>query len=322
MKIVIDTMGGDNGSNATVGGILKFLDSHKDVEIIAVGDEKELEPLKDKCKIIASSSILPMECSVMQAMRDKQSSMYKAIDALLNENADAIVSCGSTGAFLSLNTLKVKKIDGVLRPALITPFPTKIKGKYTVLLDIGASTENKPEELAQFAKMGQAYCKAVYDNPHPNFYIVSNGAEEGKGTPLTKEAYQICKDYEGFKGYIEGRYIFNGDVDVAVFDGFTGNVFLKGCEGLAKTMSLMIKEAFTSSTSSKIGYLFAKKGFTSFKETMDYKKVGGALLIGVNKIAVKAHGNSTPDSFKCAIEIAYKLAKHDAVNQIKKEFVQ
>ena len=111
MKIVIDTMGGDNGSNATVGGILKFLENHKDVEIIAVGDEKELEPLKDKCKIIASSSILPMECSVMQAMRDKQSSMYKAIDALLSENADAIVSCGSTGAFLSLNTLKVKKTN-------------------------------------------------------------------------------------------------------------------------------------------------------------------------------------------------------------------
>lgn len=319
MKIVIDTMGGDNGSSAPVGGILKFLEEHKDVEIIAVGDEKELEQLKGKCEIIPSTSVLPMECSVMQAMRDKESSMYKAIDAVLEQKADAVVSCGSTGAFLSLNTLKVKKIDGVLRPALVTPFPTKVKGKYVVLLDVGASNENKPEELAQFAKMGQAYCKAVYNNPNPNFYLASNGSEEGKGSPVGKEAYQLCKGYEGFKGYMEGRYVFSGDADVVVFEGYTGNVFLKGCEGLAKTMSGMIKESFTSSLSAKIGYLFAKKGFNSFRETMDYKKVGGALLVGVNTIAVKAHGNSTPDSFYHAIDIAYRMASKDTINQIKKE---
>ncbi len=319
MKIVVDTMGGDNGSKATVGGILKFLDTHKDVEIIAVGDEKELELLKEKCVVVPSTSVLPMECSVMEAMRAKDSSMHKAIDTLLNEKADAIVSSGSTGAFLSLNTLKVKKIDGILRPALITPFPTKVKGKYAVLLDVGASTENKPEELAQFAKMGQAYCKAVYDNQNPTFHIVSNGTEEGKGNPITREAYKLCKDYEGFKGYIEARYILNGECDVAVFEGFVGNVYLKGCEGIAKMMSGMIKDAFTSSFSSKIGYLFAKKGFNDFRSTMDYKKVGGALLIGVNTVAVKAHGNSTDDSFACAIDIAYRMALKDTVNQIKKE---
>ena len=319
MKIVIDTMGGDNGSTAPVGGILKFLEEHNDVEIIAVGDENELTALNGKCKIIPSTSVLPMECSVMQSMRDKESSMYKAIDAVLTEKADAVVSCGSTGAFLSLNTLKIKKIDGVLRPALITPFPTKVKGKYVVLLDVGASNENKPEELAQFAKMGQAYCKAVYNNQNPNFYLISNGSEEGKGSPVGKEAYQLCKGYTGFKGYLEGRYVFNGDADVVVFEGYTGNVFLKGCEGLAKTMSGMIKDAFTSSFASKIGYLFAKKGFNSFRETMDYKKVGGALLIGVNTIAVKAHGNSTADSFYHAIDIAYKMALKDTVGQIKKE---
>ena len=317
MKIVIDTMGGDNGSSAPVGGILKFLEEHKDVEIIAVGDEKELEQLKGKCEIIPSTSVLPMECSVMQAMRDKESSMYKAIDAVLEQKADAVVSCGSTGAFLSLNTLKVKKIDGVLRPALVTPFPTKVKGKYVVLLDVGASNENKPEELAQFAKMGQAYCKAVYNNPNPNFYLASNGSEEGKGSPVGKEAYQLCKGYEGFKGYMEGRYVFSGDADVVVTDGFSGNIFLKSAEGIAKFMSDMTKNAFKKNLWTKLGYLHVRKGIDEMKNTMDYKSTGGAMLLGVNGVVVKAHGNSDSYSFKCALNVAKKLAENHVMDKIK-----
>lgn len=318
IKLVIDMMGGDNGVKATIEAVNHFLDTVNDAEIIAVGDEKELEPIKNRVKIIPSSTIVPMECSVMQAMRDKESSIYKAVKAVKDEQADGIISAGSTGAFFSLVTLIIKKMNGVDRPALITPFPTLVENKYAVLLDVGASNENTALELVQFAKMGQAYYKAMYGNDNPNFYLASNGSEEGKGSRIGQEAYQMMKDMNGFKGNIEARYVLNGKADVVVFDGFTGNIFLKSSEGMAKMMSSMIKDAFTSSFSSKIGYLFAKKGFNKLRAKMDYKKVGGAFLIGTNTIPVKAHGNSDANSFYYSIMIAYNLAKKNILKEIDK----
>lgn len=319
VKLVIDMMGGDNGTKATIEGVKIFLNEIKDCEVVVVGHLDALSELTnlENVTIVESKDIVPMECSVMQAMRMKDSSIYKAVDAVIKMNADGIVSAGSTSAFLSLTSLIIKKIDGVSRPALITPFPTRISNKYVVLLDCGASSENNANELYQFAKMGEAYYKVVYAKNDPNVYLISNGSEEGKGTPLYKEAYAMLKSDAYFKGYIEGRYVFNGDADVVVMDGFTGNVFLKTSEGMAKMMSGLMKEAFLYSPMTKLGYLFARKGFDKLKETMDYKKVGGALLLGVNTVAVKAHGNSTPDSFYHSMMIAYKLAKNKVVEQIK-----
>ena len=316
-KLVLDMMGGDNGVKVTVEAVNKFLASVKDCEIIAVGDEKELESLKDKVTIIPSQSVLPMECGVMQAMRQKDSSVFKAVSAVNEMKADGVVSAGSTGAFLSLTTLINKKIPGVERPALVTPFPTKIPGKYVVLLDCGASADNSPEDLVQFANMGVEYAKAVYGNKNPIVKLVSNGTEEGKGNELTKKAHELLKANKYFKGNVEGRHAFDGDIDVVVSDGFTGNVLLKTAEGMAKMMGGMMKQAFTSSFSSKIGYLLAKKGFKPMLETMDYKKVGGALLLGVNTVAVKAHGNADPDSFCASMMVAYNLIKNGVVNKIK-----
>ena len=318
VKIVVDMMGGDNGASASIAAVSKFLNNHDDVEFICVGDEKTLEPLKEKVKIISSTSVVPMECSVMQAMRDKESSVYKAVNATLSENADAVLSAGSTGAFLSLCTLIIKKIDGVDRPALITQFPTKIKGKYVVLLDVGASTENNANELFQFAKIGEAYYQAFYNTEHPNVYLICNGTEEGKGNSLSKETYALLKGQENFKGYMEARDVFTGKADVVVMDGFTGNIFLKGSEGMAKMMGGLMKDAFKSSPSSKIGYLFARKGIKGMLEIMNYKRVGGALLVGVNKVAVKAHGNADEESFYGSINVAYTSAKANSVERIKK----
>lgn len=318
IKLVIDMMGGDNGPSATVEAVNKFLKDYDDVEFVCVGEEDKLTSLaKERVKVIPSTTVVPMECSVMQAMRMKDSSINKAVYAIKDENADGIVSAGSTGAYLALTTLVIKKIDGVTRPALISPFPTKVSGKYAVILDCGASNENTPEELVQFAKMGQAYAKAIYKNENPNFYLASNGSEEGKGSPVGIEAYKLMKDMPGFKGNLEARYALSGDADVVVFDGYTGNIFLKSTEGMAKMMSGMIKDAFKTNFITKIGYLFAKKGFNKIKETMDYKKVGGAFLIGVNTVPVKAHGNSDASSFYYSIRIAYNLAKQEIVKKIK-----
>lgn len=319
VKIVVDMMGGDNGYKPTIAATNKFLADHDDVFIYAVGDEKVLECYKgnDRVKIIPSTSVAPMECSVMQAMRDKESSVYKAVSAVLNEDADAVLSAGSTGAFLSLCTLIIKKIDGVDRPALITQFPTKIKGKYVVLLDVGASSENSAQELVQFAKIGEAYYQAFYEKKNPNVYLICNGTEEGKGSSLSKETYAMLKGRENFKGYMEGRDVFSGNADVVVFDGFTGNIFLKGSEGMAKMMGGLMKDAFKSSLRSKIGYLFARKGLKGMLETMNYKRVGGALLVGVNKVAVKAHGNADEESFYGSLNVAYTSAKKESVQKIK-----
>lgn len=318
VKLVIDMMGGDNGPSATVEAVNNFLKDYDDVSFLCVGEEDKLTGLsKDRVTIIPSSTVVPMECSVMQAMRMKDSSINKAVYAAKEENADGIISAGSTGAFLALTTLIIKKIDGVDRPALVSPFPTKVDGKYVVILDCGASNENTPQELVQFAKMGQAYAKAIYGNENPNFYLASNGSEEGKGSPVGIEAYKLMKDMPGFKGNLEARYALSGDADVVVFDGYTGNIFLKATEGMGKMMSGMIKDAFKTNLKTKIGYLFAKKGFNKIKETMDYKKVGGAFLIGVNTIPVKAHGNSNAQSFYYSIRIAYNLAKQEIVKKIK-----
>ncbi len=322
IKLVIDMLGGDNGLDASIEAVNRFLDENKDAEIIAVGDIDKLSSLSKRAKIIDAKEIAPMECHVLEAMRNKNTSIYKAVDAVKMENADGVVSAGSTSALLALTTLIIKKIDGVDRPALITPFPTLVENKNAVLLDVGASNQNTAIELKQFALMGQAYYKAIYGKEHPNIYLASNGSEEGKGSPLTLEAYALLKDNPDFKGNIEARYVLKGDADVVVFDGFSGNIFLKSSEGMAKMMSSMIKDAFMTSLSSKIGYLFAKGGFKKLKAKMDYKKVGGAFLVGVNTIAVKAHGNANAESFYYSIMIAYNLAKKNIVNEIKENLKQ
>lgn len=319
IKLVIDMMGGDNGSKPTVDAVKKFVKDHHDVEIVAVGNEDELKSLKgnERIKIIPSLTVVPMECGVMEAMRSKDSSIYKAVNAVLSENADGIVSAGSTGAFLSLATLIIKKIDGVSRPAIISPFPTKLPDKQVVLLDVGANAENSSDDLVNFARMGVAYYRAAFGKYEPNIYLISNGVEEGKGTPLYRETYEKLKSNPNFKGYIEGRHVLGGEADIVVFDGFTGNVFLKTTEGVAKLFSTFIKDAFTSSLRSKIGYLFAKKGFGKLKDKMDYKKVGGGFLIGVNTVVVKAHGNANFVSFYASMNMAYNLAKNGIIEKIK-----
>lgn len=319
VKIVIDMMGGDNGSKPTIAAVQKALNDFGDIEVVAVGDENELSVFKDnkRVKIIPSQSIVPMECSVLQAMRMKDSSVYKAVTAVSEEKADAVLSAGSTGAFLSLATLIVKKIPGIERPALVSPFPTKVPGKYVTLLDVGASADNSADDLVQFATMGEAYSKVIYGTENPIVYLISNGTEEGKGNNLVKEAYEKLKPNPCFKGYIEGRNVLSGEADVVVFDGFTGNVFLKGAEGVAKMLGGLLKSSFTKSLSSKIGYLFARKGMKELRSTMDYKKVGGAMLLGVNTVAVKAHGNADEVSFYSSIKIAYTLAKNKVVDKIK-----
>lgn len=319
MKIVIDAMGGDNGSSIVVSAVKRFHKEFKDVELVVFGKEDELVELKDFCTVIHSNSVVPMEAGAIQVMRMRDSSMMMALKYMKENNCDAIISSGSTGGFLSASTVTLKMIEGVKRAALTAPFPTKIKGKKVTILDIGANNENTPDHLVQFALMGKLYSQAVFNVKEPQVYLINNGTEESKGSPTTKEAYRLLKEqnFPGFKGNLEARNALNGDADVIVTEGFAGNIFLKGAEGVAKMMSGMIKKAFKRNIFSMIGYLLCKKGIKEMTETMDYKSTGGAMLLGVNGVVVKAHGSADDYCFCSALKVARSLAENDVCNKIK-----
>ena len=319
MKIAVDAMGGDNGSKSVIEAIKEFKKDYPNDELVVFGKKEELEDLSSICRIVDAPDIVPMEAGALEVIRLKNSSMCKAINTMKEEGLDAIVSMGSTGGFLSAATLILKTIPGVKRSALVTAFPTKVKGKKVVVLDVGANNENSPEELVQFAHMGKAYNEAVFGVNEPKTYLLSNGAEDHKGSPVVKEAHKLLKEnnFPGFMGNMEARDVLNGDADILVADGFSGNVLLKGMEGVAKMFGAMIKSAFKKNLWTKLGYLHVKGGFDNISETMDYKSTGGAMLLGINGVVVKAHGNSDAYSFKNALRVAHLLVEHNVVNKIK-----
>ena len=319
MKIAVDAMGGDNGSKPIVQAVKEFLQENKDVEIVVFGKEEELQELSSICRIINAPDIVPMEAGALEVLRMKNSSMCKAISTMKEEGFDAVISAGSTGGFLSAATLILKAIPGVQRACLVTAFPTKIKGKKVVVLDVGANNENNAEELLQFAYMGKAYNQALFATKEPKTYLLSNGAEAHKGSPLVKQAHQLLLDnkFGGFMGNMEARDVLNGEADILVCDGFSGNVLLKGMEGIAKMMSGMIKNNFKKNLWTKLGYLHVRKGFKDMSETMDYKSTGGAMLLGLNGVVVKAHGNSDAYSFKSALKVTKQMVDYQVVNNIK-----
>lgn len=321
--IVIDMMGSDLGSKATVEGIKLFLSRHQDIHLIAVGKKEELTDLPTEVEVIDAKDVVAMEAGAMEVMRNKESSMMIAINTFLERQADGLVSAGSTGGFLSASTLKLKLIPGIDRAALMTPFPTVKKGKKVVVLDIGANVENTAHQLVQFAEMGALFSKLIYETKVPKVYLISNGIEEKKGTPEIVEAHKILKEsqFEGFMGNVEGREALNGEADVLVSPGFAGNIFLKSSEGIFTIMNKMIKSSFKRNVFSKIGYLLSKKGFDEIKTTFDYKTVGGAMLLGVNGVVVKAHGSSDGFSFSYGIEVAYKMTKANIIQRFKEAFI-
>lgn len=323
-KIVVDMMGSDLGTAATKGAVKIFHEKHPDVELILVGKEDEIKDIEFASKIVNANDVVPMTCGALEVIRRKESSMVVAINTMKEENADGIISAGATGAFLSACTLMLKKIPGVQRPALVTAFPNIESDGFTTLLDVGASNTNTPEELAQFAYMGTLYSRAVYKIEKPRVRLLSNGSEEGKGSPVGKEAYHLLQEMKNinFEGNIEGDKLLKGLADVVVSDGFTGNVMLKTTEGTAKGMGKLLKKGFMSKLRCKIGYLFAKPAVKLLTDKLDPSNIGGAMLLGVNGAVVKAHGNSTDKSFASAMEVLYRIVEGDTVNQIKSTFVE
>lgn len=325
IKLAIDLMGSDLGSQELIKGVVKFLDKKDDVSLVVFGNKDELIKLKGytRVEIVETSQVVPMEVAPLSFLRLKDSSMQQAIKRCASDDeVNGVVSAGSTGGFITGCQLILKNINGVLRSGLTAPFPTIDPDKKTVILDIGASNYNTADELVCFAKLGALYSKYIFNNSNPSIFLLSNGAEKGKGLKETIEADEIMtKDnFAGYKGRCEAREVLDGKHDLVITTGYPGNILLKSIEGTAKMMSSSLKAIFKKNLVSKLAYLLIRKDMKKFSQNMDYKKLGGAILLGVNKVAVKAHGNSNAYAFLNALELAYKMVKSNLIPSIKKEF--
>lgn len=327
MRIAVDAMGADNAPYAEIEGCIEALKSFDDINLVVTGPkdilEKEFSKYSyDKSKvefIDATERISTNEHPVMAVRKKKDSSLVKALNLVKEGDCDAVLSAGSTGAFLAGSTFIVGRIKGVERPALAPLMPGK-NGPFMVI-DAGANVDSKPSYLVQFAKMGKVYFNSVMEKENPKIGLVNIGVEEEKGNELTKQTYQLLKEESNlnFIGNIEPRDVTLGEVDVIVCDGFVGNTILKMYEGAAKTILSMIKEEIMSSALSKFGAVFLSKSFSNLKKKMDYKEYGGAPFLGVNGICIKAHGSSDGKAFKNAIGQARKFHNNKLIDKIKVE---
>ena len=331
MKIILDAMGGDNAPLATVMGAV---DAAKDfgAQITLVGQTEEIQKVLNENGI----SNLPAGITIADAQevvdmhddpasvcrKKKNSSMVVGLRMLSEDQGDAFISAGSTGALLSGATLIVKRVKGIRRAAMGPCMPNKAGGK-TVLLDCGANAECTPEFLLQFGIVGTLYARKNLNIASPRVGLLNIGSEDSKGTPLQKEAYALLTDAHdkgllNFIGNVEGRDVLLGGVDVVVCDGFSGNVLLKSIEGTAMFMgSLMKNKIFKRSTMSKIGYLFCKKGVDEVVKMMDYREIGGTQFLGIKKPVIKAHGSSDRLAFRNAVRQAMEAAECDMTAELE-----
>ena len=319
MKILVDAMGGDNAPLCVLQGVSQAAAEFGDgMELVLLGEEKAIRDCAKENKIdlapfeiLNCTETIDMHDDPVKAVRHKKdSSLVKGLTMLKNGEADAFVSAGSTGALHVGTSLIVRTVKGVKRPALATVIPGKTP---FLLLDCGANVECRPEMLAAFAVMGSCYVNKVEGRRDPSVALANNGAEESKGTPMLREAHQLLKATPGirFVGNIEPRDVPNGDVDVVVCDGFTGNVILKLTEGVAKMLLGMLKEMFLANLGGKIAYLLLKSGVGSLKHQMDSEEYGGAPFLGAKLPVIKAHGSSKAKGIKNAIRQAKICVEND-----------
>ncbi|MEA3418674.1 MAG: phosphate acyltransferase PlsX [Campylobacterota bacterium] len=315
IKVAIDAMGGDFGPEPIIEGTIQAL-TEKSFLPILVGDKEEILSLLpqsyiNKVEIVEAYDIISMSDQATNALRRKESSIYKAIELVRNKEADAVVSAGHSGATMTLATLRIGRLPHISKPALATLMPSLGIHK-TLLLDVGAVVDCKAKNLYEFGAMGEAYAQKIMNIHHPKVGLLANGEEASKGNELTKEAFKLLEHLDGFVGNVEGGDIFNGSTNVVVCDGFTGNILLKAGEGVVTTIFSMMKQHMRRSLPAKFGALLMKKKvFKNLKKEVDYEEYGGAPLLGVNGCAIVCHGSSSAKAIKNAIFQAISYTESD-----------
>ncbi len=323
MRIVLDGMGSDNHPEPEVLAAVEAAKRFGD-EILLVGQEEKLATLLAKynttnapVKLIHAPDVFEMSDKISgSALRRSDNSMGVGMDLLKNGEADAFVTAGNTGGAMAIGLAKLGRIKGVKRPALCAIFP--VKDGYSVVTDVGANAICKPLFLVQFAVMGTIYSKTVLGIENPKVGLISNGEEAGKGNQLVKETYPLLeKSGLNFIGNIEGKELFGGEVDVAITDGFTGNVLLKTSEAVAKLLTEQLREYLMGSTVTKFGALLAKPAFSELKKSLDPAEIGAVPLLGLDGLVLVGHGRSDSRALVNAIIKARQAVEANLLSTLR-----
>ena len=326
IKIAVDAMGGEDAPEKIINGINLSLKKNKDNYFFLFGDGEKINTalknkklVKDNSEIINTKNVISDdESPLTAAKKGKDTSMWKSIEFLRDKNADITLSAGNTGAMLVISRLLLNTIEGISKPALAGLWPNK--NNMNVVLDLGANIECNEKNLCDFASMGAALFKSLFLNEKPKVALLNVGLEETKGSDVLKKAYSIMKrdDIKNFlfKGYIEGNHIMDGEVDVIITDGFTGNVALKTAEGTANFITQHLKKSM-----SKASLLFSYMGLKKFKEKLDPRKYNGAIFLGLQSPLVKSHGSTDSFGFAHSINVCSQIIKGNLIQKIKSNLI-
>ncbi|MFP4187267.1 MAG: phosphate acyltransferase PlsX [Acholeplasmataceae bacterium] len=322
IRIAIDGMGGDHAPEPIVKGVYRALDQFKNIEITLFGDEKRMSPYltaHDRLSVVHTEAYLDMgeKDPVGQFRRNKKASMFMALDAVAKNEADAIVSAGPTQALVVGGLFIVKRMKNMRRVA-IAPIIPSYDGRGRILLDSGANVEIKPEYLHEFAVYATVMCERVLKREKPTVALINIGTEEGKGRELDKETYALFKNSPdlNFFGNLEPKEIFVTEADILLSDGFTGNIVMKTMEGAAKGLGEVLKREIKAGFLSKVGALFMRGALKRFKRSLDASEIGGALLMGLDGVVIKAHGSSDDYAFYNGIRQAKEMVEADVIRVV------
>lgn len=329
ITLSIDAMGADKSPGVVIQGLEIAAQRYPFVQFLLYGDKEVVEPLllanktlTERVKFVSCSEIVTPETKPSAAVRGlPNSSMRQSIKAVAEGQAQGVISAGNTGAYMALAKVLLKTMPGIDRPALASLAPT-LRGE-TVLLDLGANVECSSKNLQQFAIMGEIFARHVLNLPKPTVGLINVGSEEIKGNSIVKEAFDLIRASsikDNFCGFIEGDDITRGTVDVVVMDGFTGNVVLKAGEGVMHLALHYFKEAFKSSWTARLGYLFARPMLNKLSMRLDYRRYNGGIWLGLNGVAIKSHGGTDALGFSHAIDLAVDMVTSRVNDHLLKEF--
>jgi glycerol-3-phosphate acyltransferase PlsX len=325
--IALDAMGSDRAPKPEIEGAIQAA-RHHGVRTLLVGNEAELQTELSRysaaaglpLEVVHASEVITMDDKAIQAVRAKRDSSLRVGLRLVREGrAVGFVTAGNTGAAMATAKMVLGGLPGVDRPALAAVFPTAV-GTAAILLDVGANVDCKPDNLEQFAVMGEIYFRSMFGTRRPRVGLLSIGEEETKGNELTRESFQLLKRLPlNFIGNVEGRDIYSGKVDVIVADGFVGNVALKTSEGVANLVRATLKETLKATITRQVGYLLSRSAFADFKKRLDHTEYGGAPLLGVKGVCFITHGSSNSNAIKNALRVAAEFAERKINDKIEKE---
>ncbi len=331
VKIAVDAMGGENSPSKVIKGVEIHFQNSSNIFYNIFGNKNLIEPLIKKSKIPDSNykiintdkSIKDSDSPLSAAKKGKDTSMWLAVESLKEDNSDAIVSAGNTGALFVIAKLNLNMIENIDKPALSALWPNK--NGMNIVLDLGANIDCNEKNLVDFSLMGAALHKSLFDKEETKVALLNIGSEELKGNNIIKNTFQILNENTfslfQFKGYIEGNQIMDGNVNVIVTDGFTGNVALKTAEGTANFITEELKKAFNASIIGKISALLNIKNLNKFKNKLDPRLYNGAILLGLDKPVIKSHGSTDEIGFANSLKVCEKIIKGKLIEKIKKNII-